>query len=384
MTETGGKAPGGEGAAGDVLAEGGVAEEAAAVQGAGPVAGGGGGEAPSRPGWLRDRGLDRLRALCGDRLWERVAILAGCLLVALVLVGVFNLHQSGFVIHARTEAVRILEIRANPNDGWRIDGAQVCEDPPFTATEPQPAPNCLAVLPKEPFFTPADGSAVTIRSLSSHRLEAVITPSVAMGQGNGAGAASHLRSYADGSGERRFAGTLRIVWEGEALHAPLVFLGEALIGYAPESGNPGVTLGGTAAGYMAARGGAPRFEISRAEIVPGDVMSVEMPGRASLAQRLFCRALAQVWLVSDETCEAAGPMHGVILWPAEGGDSGFEIVYAGPAERIRVDRLGTRFELAPDWTSRIRNDPLLLILSGAVTLFIGIAGLLLGLGKRGE
>jgi hypothetical protein len=74
-------------------------------------------------------------------------------------------------------------------------------------------------------------------------------------------------------------------------------------------------------------------------------------------------------------------MHGVVLYDAKDRDRGFEIVYAGPAHRIIVDRLGTRFELAPDWTSRVRNDPLLLLLSGAVTLMISIAGLVLGLRK---
>ena len=325
--------------------------------------------------WL----LEKLLALAG--LLRRPRLLLALLAFLLVLggaVAVYSLHQSGFVIHARTEVVRVLAIRSNPNDGWRVDGARVCEDPPFTATEPQPAPDCLTVLPAEPFFTPADGSAVTIRSLTPDRLEAVITPAAP-----GAGAVSRLRSYADGSGERSFGGTVRITWENSTLQAPLVFLGEAYIGFAPESGNPGMTLGGTAAGYMAARGGAPRFEVSRAEIVPGDVMSPEMPGPRSYIGQVLCRGLVLVRFASSESCEAPGPMHGVILWPADGGGRGFEVVYAGPAERIRVDRLGTRFELAPDWTSRIRNDPLLLVLSGAITLFLGFAGLFLALRKRG-
>lgn len=305
----------------------------------------------------------------------------GLLAFVLMMVGavaLYSLHQSGFVIHARTEVVRVLAIRSNPNDGWRVDGAQVCEDQPFTATDLQPAPDCVELLPTEPFFTPADGSAVTIRSLTKGRLEAVITPSVPA-----AGGLSRLRSYADGSGERTFVGTVRITWENSTPQAPLVFLGEAYIGFAPESGNPGMTLGGTAAGYMAARGGAPRFEVSRAEIVPGDVMSPEMPGRRSLAGQALCRTLVLLRFVASENCEAPGPMHGVILWPSEDGARGFEVVYAGPAQRIRVDRLGTRFELAPDWTSRLRNDPLLLILSGTITLTLGIAGLVLALRKEG-
>ncbi|MEZ5755558.1 MAG: hypothetical protein R3D90_12590 [Paracoccaceae bacterium] len=306
--------------------------------------------------------------------------LAGLAFILMMVgtVALYSLHQSGFVIHARTEVVRVLAIRSNPNDGWRVDGARVCEDPPFTATEPQPVADCVAVLPTEPFFTPADGSAVTIRSLTPSRLEAVITPSP-----SAMGGASRLRSYADGSGERAFDGTVRITWDNSALQAPLVFLGEAYIGFAPESGNPGMTLGGTAAGYMAARGGAPRFEVSRAEIVPGDVMSPEMPGRRSIAGQALCRSLVLLRFVASENCEAPGPMHGVILWPAEDGARGFEVVYAGPAQRIRVDRLGTRFELAPDWTSRLRNDPLLLILSGTITLTLGIAGLVLALRKEG-
>lgn len=343
---------------------------------------------------LHQRLTERLRRI-GARLAPykilRVLVLItlpGILLT--VMLAAFNLHQSGFVIHARTEAVRILAIKSHPNDGWRIDNAMVCEDRPFTAAEPDPQPICLNGLPPEPFFTPADGSAVTIRSLEPGRLEAVIVPAVPFTGGdetatarpkNGSGNPSRLRAYAGGSAEITFTNTVRITWSHSTPHSPLVFLGPALIGFAPESGIPGLTLGGTAAGYMAARAGAPRFEISRAEIVPGDVLGAETPNRRSYLSRQLCHSLASIRLVDSESCVAAGPMHGVVLYDAKDRDHGFEIVYAGPAHRIIVDRLGTRFELAPDWTSRVRNDPLLLLLSGAVTLMISIAGLVLGLRK---
>lgn len=334
--------------------------------------------------------LTRIGTLTASCKLLRVSVLIALPgLLLLIMLAAFNLHQSGFVIHARTEAVRILAIKSFPNDGWRIDNAMVCEDQPFTIAEPEPQPICLDVLPPEPFFTPADGSAVTIRSLGPGRLEAVIVPATASTDGeestanaeNGTRNLSRLRAYAGGSAEITFAGTVRITWSHSTPHSPLVFLGPALIGFAPESGNPGLTLGGTAAGYMAARAGAPRFEISRAEIVPGDVLLAETPTNRSYLGRHLCHALASIRLVDSESCVAAGPMHGVVLFDAKDSNRGFEIVYAGPAHRIIVDRLGTRFELAPDWTSRVRNDPLLLILSGAVTLMISIAGLVLGLRK---
>lgn len=300
----------------------------------------------------------------------------------------FSLHQSGFVIHAQTEAVRILSIKSFASDGWRIDGAVICEDPPFTAEDLEPQPVCVETLPPEPFFTPADGSTITLRSLAKDRLEAVIDPAPVAEAGSGTATdrpvtLSRLRGYAGGSADITFTGTVRINWTGKNPHSPLVFLGPAQIGFAPESGNPGLTLGGSAAGYMAARAGAPRFEVSRAEIVPGDVLSARMPGRKWWLHRQVCRGLAALWIIHGESCDSAGPMHGVILFDATDDGRGFEIVYAGPAQRIMVDRLGSRFELAPDWTSRFRNDPLLLILFGAITFGISIAGLVLGQRKRG-
>ncbi|WP_143710442.1 hypothetical protein [Tabrizicola sp. TH137] len=336
---------------------------------------------PARRRWLVEA-VAGLAAWAGRHRPTRLHLLiVVAAVLLLVVIAAFNQHRSGFVIHARSEAVRIGAIKPFPNDGWRIDGAELCEDRPFTAAEPEPPPICLAALPPEPFFTPADGSAVTIRSLEKGRLEVVIVPDVAAAgeaEAAAAGKGSRLRPYAGGSAEMRFSGTVRITWTGVAPQSPLVFLGPAQIGFSPESGTPGLTMGGTAAGYMAARGGAPRFEVSRAEIVPGDVISAEMPGRRSLLHRQTCDLLAGLRIIDRESCETAGPMHGVILFDPEEDERGFEIVYAGPAQRIIVDRLGARFELAPDWTSRIRNDPLLLILFGAITLAISIAGLVLG------
>lgn len=277
-----------------------------------------------------------------------------------------------FVIEAQTEVMRLPSAVVGSGDAWSVRGAEICEEYlsgarlTFICREPSIEDEVI-VIP--------DGAGLTFQQ-STHTINATETGSpepgvhradtgrpppleVSIAARGGTPVALYLRGQPAPS--QHFSGNVVLRWQ-EPPTSPLDFRGLAIIGQLPEQGNRGILTEGRASAHMAARSGAPRFEIAGERLVSGDVVSVRMPQHMPFWRRLPCRFGFDAGCLPPEPKE----MWGFVRFGGQAG-SGFTVVYAGPAETVVVDRLGANFELRPGFVSQLLLDPLAQLLYACAT-----------------
>ncbi len=318
--------------------------------------------------------------------WLLGAVLTGVVFLAAGAVLIVN-QPHRYVIEAQTEAMRVPAAFVGIDDAWSVRGAEICEESftsaGFGLTCRKPSlEDVVLVIPNGASlgFQRLDRSIEAMPGAASEAAagEERMRPApleVTISAPAGASVDLHQRGRA--APLQGFSGSVVLRWRAPPL-SPLDFRGLAIIGQLPERGNRGMLLGGRASAHMAARAGAPRFEIAGAELVSGDVTSVVMPEAQPWQVRLLCRLRDSLRCLPPGAAE----MWGFVRFSAD-MPSGFAVVYAGPAERVVVDRLGAHFELKPGWAARLQLDPLAQLLYSGATLAAGLLTILVSL-KAGK